>query len=860
MRLYFTSAARALLTAGLALMALQAPARAATVTINFDAGTALGAEATNLYVAQGVRFPSRPIIAAFFGNQLLQQGEERTCGPLIVEMSAPMGVREVRLRVLNRHLRSYSVAAYAGALQVDLNEFSARPPSFLEPLPPMSRDIVLRAGADEGDITRIVATPSADCFDHMTIDDLVLTTARDIVPIDPVPPPVPPNVVSVLAYEMSQGVMSRLTRPGRSIDTRPDTRLQGLPSKRLSFVAGRNLAVRFFLGASERDIADFNSELLIVVTDRDGTARTRTITENTAGGRSVPRTRATTPLAQQRELVLRRAQVDSSLDYVIPGTFLANARSMRLNLRGSARYGILHQINVSFKGPYRMGVNLFRVRDPGAGPTPTMITGQRLVRYLEDIFPVSGNIRLRHGGTLPVDSTAATDCSTMLGNLHAAAAGTTAGTAILNVNYWSNLFIARNPPGCLGYGWYNTPGALSNLSPSTAGQEIGHNIGMNHVSSGHGESAGGTLGDWEAWPYLHGAIGVVDEASGFNDGAFGLIMRRNGPPPRTPDDFGTWTLSPIAPCQTSTDTLLFPRCAVSDSNVVHDLMSYGPAPALPVWGNELWISDINFYRLQQWFDRCIALDPAHRFFTGSSASFNDPVGACTPAGIRVLPPATTAAAAATNPREILLVSGRIGSDGALAALQFVRKLTTAQLPLTPPGPHALVLRNANGQQVRIPFAEQRGSGHVPDVRQFAVIAPFDPALRQAVIELNGKAVRTLERSGPAPAIALLAPQAGELWRSPLARIGWSLTGLAPQALVYAQYSPDNGASWIPLGLVPAWRNYLELDMHDLQPSKQALIYLSVSEGLRSATALSKPFVIGNVAAPAPPAGDGAAGR
>ncbi|NIA00169.1 hypothetical protein [Massilia sp. CCM 8734] len=858
MRLYFTSTARALLAAGLASMALQAPARAATVSINFDSGIALGAEATNQYVAQGVRFPSRPVISAFFGNQVLQQGDERACGPLIIDLSAAMGVREVRMRVLNRHLRSYAVAAYAGAVQVDRSEFLARVGASIVPLPPMSRDIVLRATGDEGDITQIVANPPGDCFDLMVIDDLVLTTARDVVPIDPVPPPVRPNVISVLAYELSQGVMSRLTRPGASFASTPDTRLQGLPAKRLSLVAGRNLAVRFFLGASEHAVPDFNPELQIVVTSRDGTVRTRTITENTIGGRSVPRTSATTPLAQRRELVLRRARVDSSLDYVIPGTFLANAGSMRLSLRGLASSITLHQVNVAFKGPYRMGLNLFRVRDPASGPTPTMFTAERMVRYLEDLYPVSGNISVRNGGTLAFDSTAVTDCSSMLGNLHATTAGTTVGTAIARVNYWSNLFIARNPPGCDGYGWYNTPGSLSNRSPSTAGQEVGHNIGMNHVSNLHGESAGGTLGDWEAWPYFHGSIGVVDEASGWNDGVFGLVMRRSGPPAGAADDVGTWTLSPIAPCQASAASSLFPRCAEGDDSIVHDVMSYGPAPTLPVWGNERWISDINFYRLQQWFERCIALDPPHRFFTGSTGSFADPVDVCTVAGIRVIPPAAAAAAAA-NSREVLLVSGNIRPDGTLGALQFVRKLTTAQLPLTPRGPHALVLRSADGQQVRIPFAELRGSGHVPDVRQFAVIAPFDPALRQAVIELNGKPVRTLDRSGPPPAIAVLAPQAGALWRSPVARISWSLKGLAGQAAVYVQYSPDNGASWIPLGLVPPGRTYLDLDTDDLQPSKQALIYVSVSDGLRSATALSKPFVIG-IAPREPSAGTNASER
>ena len=63
----------------LATLALALPARADTVTIDFESsghpGAVPGADATNLYIAQGVRFPSRPTIERdeFLSTQVLQQ-------------------------------------------------------------------------------------------------------------------------------------------------------------------------------------------------------------------------------------------------------------------------------------------------------------------------------------------------------------------------------------------------------------------------------------------------------------------------------------------------------------------------------------------------------------------------------------------------------------------------------------------------------------------------------------------------------------------------------------------------------------------------------------------------------------------
>jgi hypothetical protein len=75
----------------------------ATISIPFEtrdeARAVSGVEATNLYTARGVRFPSRPTIQRDGANQVLQQGEAGgrpdplpdplVCAPLVMEFNAP---------------------------------------------------------------------------------------------------------------------------------------------------------------------------------------------------------------------------------------------------------------------------------------------------------------------------------------------------------------------------------------------------------------------------------------------------------------------------------------------------------------------------------------------------------------------------------------------------------------------------------------------------------------------------------------------------------------------------------------------------------------------------------------------------
>lgn len=204
------------------IFALTGFAEAETVNISFESSdnpaAIRGVEGTNIYVAQGVNFPSRPTIKILplHSGSVLQQGSVSggpdplptriVCGSLEMQFSPEMNVRAVRFMALNRKLSSYWAKAYHEVAKVD--EFFFRSPRHIIPgsINLTGTDIQLRSPSDSGGITRVVlSAPGADshgdCFDLAVIDNLSFDTANPVIGIAPVPPPPrpepPPPLVSL---------------------------------------------------------------------------------------------------------------------------------------------------------------------------------------------------------------------------------------------------------------------------------------------------------------------------------------------------------------------------------------------------------------------------------------------------------------------------------------------------------------------------------------------------------------------------------------------------------------------------------------------------------------------------------------
>lgn len=850
-----------------AILAAMTPAYAEVLSIDFERTShprALpGTVATNLYSPWGVTFPSAPVIEFDIGrNQALRQGTASggpdpiprrvRCAPLIIQFDSAIGVREVRLRALNRHLRAYSVTAHSRTGEVDA--FNFYPPRETRPRPfPLAayRDVVLRAGVGEGDIVRVEANPPSDCFDLMVIDNLAFDAAR---------PPVLPNIVWASAFEVNQGVMPRLTAVTDSVYASvPDTRLMALPAKRLPFVRNRNTVARFFLSSSRADIPNYAARLRVTVTNTDGTTTTQTINENTIFATGAPspsepqvmQTDWTRPDADIRhQMITRRGRGDQSHDFVLPASQLRNAA--RADLRLLAPDGEqLAWVRVDLTGPFTIGLNFFRVQGvaaPGAvpiprgigGPVPLEPTRGQIRSFMRDLMPVSGNVRAVNRGVLNVTLGPATaNCNALLTALSAAAVGI---VAVPSVNYWSNMFVAQFPPGCGGFGWYNTPGALTNPALDTASHEVSHNIGINHASNLHGELA---RGDWETWPYFHGSIGTVDETQSFLHGVYGAVMTQRSVAPAA--DWGAWVLDVVVPCPVTAPATEWPTCGLADVQIVHDYMSYGPRTPMPTYGNVNWNSDVNFYRVYRFLEDCTALDPPHRFATGSTATFIDSTGECsaarTAAGMAGAAPAGGGAPSV----DMHVFSGIFSRDGKIDGFRALRKRGIVPLS-NKRGAYALILRAADGKVIRtVPF-DALVAADADGVRAFVVATPFEARLAHVEIREGQRLVFERKASPARPEINLVSPKAGEVWRQGKQRIAWQQRDADGDKLeTFVQYSTDGGKSWSPLAVLEGGITELAVDVADLTPSKNALIYVSVSDGLNSSAALSAGvFTISNI--------------
>jgi len=854
---------RLITLAAVAIAAASLPARADLRSIDFERAShprALpGAAAAMLYSGWGVTFPSGPVIERDARrNQVLQQGSATggpdpiprsvRCAPLVIEFDRSMGVREVRLRVINRHLRTYSVSARSGRTEVDVFHFVPTSETRPRPVPLVEyRDVVLRAAVDEGHIDRVEALPPDGCFDLMVIDNLTFDALR--------PRPLP-SVVWATAYEVNQGVMPQLTMvTDPLVFSTPNTRLMALPEKRLPFVRNRNTAVRFYVSSTIADIPNYAARLRVGITTTDGRTVTQTINENAR-----PATGAPSPSEPQvmrldwlgsaadirHHLIGRRGRTDQSHDFVLPAAQLQNAARAELVLLapdGDA----LARVRVDFLGPFTIGLNYFRVQGMGTpvgavaigGPIALEPQRGRIRAFMRDLMPVSGSVRSVNRGVISVsEGIGGTDnCNSLLATLSGMAVGT---SAVAGVNYWTNVFVAQNtPPDCAGLGYYGIQAALTLQTVDVASHEVSHNVGVVHASNMHGEAR------WpEAWPYGHGSIGTIDEPQSFFYGVYGIAVTQRSATPTT--DWGSWSLDVVNPCPGAAAGIAeFPTCGLGDGQMVHDYMSYGPATPMPTYGNVHWISDINYFRIFRFLQDCVSQDPPAFFLTGSTATYD--VGGCL--GARPAAGATGAAAGAARMGSFadgLVFSGVLSSAGKVESFRVLRKLVAS--PPVKRGDFSLVMRGKDGKILRtVPFnglAADDKAGR----RGFLVSTPFEPALGAVEIREGQRSLFERKASAARPEIQLSSPKGGEIWRQGKQKIAWLLRDADGDKLeTFVAYSADGGKSWLPIGLVDGRTTSIDVDVANLAPTNAALVYVAVSDGLNTSAAQSAgTFTISNV--------------
>lgn len=116
---------------------------------------------------------------------------------------------------------------------------------------------------------------------------------------------------------------------------------------------------------------------------------------------------------------------------------------------------------------------------------------------------------------------------------------------------------------------------------------------------------------------------------------------------------------------------------------------------------------------------------------------------------------------------------------------------------------------------------------------FARVIPFTPGTTQLKLKYRGKELASIQAGTP-PTVAFTSPAAGETWTG-RQTIRWTATGNSPSFTV--QYSPDDGASWLPVA--PATTaTQLAIDTNDLVGSDRVRFRILASSGLDTTMAIS----------------------
>ena len=340
----------------------------------------------------------------------------------------------------------------------------------------------------------------------------------------------------------------------------------------------------------------------------------------------------------------------------------------------------------------------------------------------------------------------------------------------------------------------------SRLDPFSVAHEMGHAIGFEHASCVHGEAKGGGCDDY--YPIPHGGIG-----------GYGF-------------DFDSW--SPILPGDTRSSHLLH----------AHDFMSYGCRSKEPSACTAEWVST---YMWDITIDNSYT-DTVQYRICGDGLPFLCGVEhAPSPtAGGTALP---VVSALVVQEIPAMLIAERINPDGTaiLRPAYPGSAAGSAVVPSPVESIYSVAVRDARGNTIalRDVVLHRRDDG----ARDFAAIVPIPPGQTAAKIELIllGNVIASLAgQPGPAPAVTITSPAAGERWaRSETRRISWStITGGTVPLRALVEYSADGGATSIPLRR-DVESNVLDVHVDELPASNNARIIVRVSDGVNGAVATAQ---------------------
>lgn len=294
-------------------------------------------------------------------------------------------------------------------------------------------------------------------------------------------------------------------------------------------------------------------------------------------------------------------------------------------------------------------------------------------------------------------------------------------------------------PAAAGMAGTGTPGAFDEL---TAGQELAHNLGLDHAGCAHGEAV---FTSCSAFPNPHGGIGTP----GFD------ISTMTAIPPGDPGPDGS-------------------------GGHAHDVLSYGEdtRPGLPLQ----WISD------RSWSDlRTALLNP--QLNPGAAQS-------------RALAGAAVASAAQA-PGQRLVVSGRVGPEASARIAGVSERAAPADKPPAA-GEYELRALDASGSVVASRRIDgDADTSHVRAGVPFLVSLPSPGRIAEVQVRQGATVLAQRIRSSADPKVQWTDPGAASaaaaVPASGFKRVSWTASDADRDPLRYdVEFSRDGGRTWRPI--------------------------------------------------------------
>lgn len=675
------------------------------------------------------------------------------------------------------------------------------------------------------------------------------------------PEVVPPIPVIPWKIEVTQGVQSSLADASM-----PTTFNEAALSQVI--VPAKDTVIRWYLLGSGGSRPDFTASMEVFVEYSDGSNRIFDISPNTGTSTiTVPEDPGDEVDRQNMFLGSMRVNLSQTLNFVIPAGDLFGARIMQLRLNrvsGVTRF--------SFGHPLRLALNIYRVSSSttGAVPSDSQID-TAIIPYLQKAMPLSEVTVLtrrifRWGGEYAFSG----DCSSLLFDVWWEFGGDDTPSYLRGPGiFTTNLAVATNLSTCNGIGYVGDPSdsdyrygnvAVTRIFGDTATHEIGHNVGMLHISNNHSEGAGG---DWEPGDFPHGLVGPRD---------FGTVPFNTVPP--APFDRGQWNLLLIDPCPFATAADLSDRSpfctalvdfngdgVMDDVSRLHEIMSYGSGPQnltpLITSPRSRWLSSAAYNH----FYRAILGDS---IFPSTSAGFAASDAPQQQEG-KDATFISVSDAPQTEPKlEAFMIGGVIKEDGTINLMPVMRKpVPLSMLDSAKSGEYSIqFIDSANNKLSEYHFdltdiadatddntLESPNNPNSTD-KFIKITRPYIDGVKKIIILQNGQYMSEVTASPNAPVVTLLKPNGGEVLPSGVQTVRWQASDADGDKLTsLVQYSPDGGLSWQGIDFVKEHdsQNVLEasFDVNDMLPGKKAMIRITASDGVNTSADISdRAFSVG----------------